>query len=187
MMRRFVPAAIFIMLLLLLGLGLAPRPSSLPSPLIGKSAPAFTLPLLDAPQQTVAPADLRGQVWVLNVWASWCGACREEHPKLMELARLTRVPIYGLDYKDGRDEASAWLARHGNPYRASLFDADGRVGIDYGVYGVPETFVIDRRGVIRHKHVGPLTAEVVRKELLPILAALENEPDVATANRGKRG
>ncbi|RJG03038.1 DsbE family thiol:disulfide interchange protein [Noviherbaspirillum sedimenti] len=181
-MRRFVPAAIFIAFLLLLALGLAPRSRDLPSSLIGKSAPAFSLPLLDAPQQTLTPADLRGRVWVLNVWASWCGACREEHPILMQLSRTARTPIYGLDYKDGREDASAWLTRHGNPYRSSLFDADGRVGIDYGVYGVPETFVIDRRGVVRHKHVGPLTEEFVRNKLLPMLVALENEPQAARAN-----
>lgn len=186
-MRRFIPAAIFVVFLLVLAVGLLPRSKDLPSPLIGKNAPAFRLPLLDAPQKSIAPADLRGRVWVLNVWASWCGACREEHPTLMRLAQLSKTPIYGLDYKDAPADAVAWLERHGNPYRASLLDLNGRVGMDYGVYGVPETFVIDRQGIVRHKHIGPLTEEVVRKELLPMLTTLENEPIAARATSERGG
>jgi cytochrome c biogenesis protein CcmG/thiol:disulfide interchange protein DsbE len=116
---------------------------------------------------------MRGKVWVLNVWASWCVACREEHPLLVEFARKRVVPIYGLNYKDQREDASAWLARFGNPYDASLFDDDGRVGIDFGVYGVPETFVIDQNGVVRLKHIGPITPDVLATKIEPLLKKLD--------------
>ncbi|MEO5882146.1 MAG: DsbE family thiol:disulfide interchange protein, partial [Caldimonas sp.] len=115
----------------------------------------------------------RGKVWVLNVWASWCVACREEHPLLVEFARKRVVPLYGLNYKDKREDANAWLARFGNPYDASLFDDEGRVGIDFGVYGVPETFVIDQNGVIRLKHIGPLTPAVLATKIEPLLKKLD--------------
>lgn len=175
MMRRYLPAILFIALLGVLAVGLTLKPRELPSPLVGKATPDFRLPLLDAPERMMTPADMRGQVWLLNVWASWCGACREEHPVLLQLSRMSTVPLYGLDYKDDPLDGAAWLARHGNPYRASLVDVDGRAGMDYGVYGVPETFVIDRNGVVRHKHVGVLTEQIVRDELLPLLAELEGE------------
>jgi cytochrome c biogenesis protein CcmG/thiol:disulfide interchange protein DsbE len=143
-----------------------------PSPLIGKPAPAFELPQLHRPEQSFSPASLRGKVWVLNVWASWCAACRDEHPVLEEFARSGLAPLYGLNYKDKRDEAIAWLERFGDPYVTSVHDADGRVGIDYGVYGVPETYVIDRQGVIRYKRIGPVTPEIMEKRIVPLIAEL---------------
>jgi cytochrome c biogenesis protein CcmG/thiol:disulfide interchange protein DsbE len=143
-----------------------------PSPLIDKPAPAFQLSRLDRPQEAVRAEDLRGKVWLLNVWASWCVACLQEHPLLVEFSRQGVVPIYGLNYKDKRDAAAAWLAKHGNPYTLSLVDADGRVGIDYGVYGVPETFLIDQQGVIRFKQIGPVTPEVIDGKILPLIKQL---------------
>jgi cytochrome c biogenesis protein CcmG, thiol:disulfide interchange protein DsbE len=140
--------------------------------LIDKPAPAFSLPRLDAPEQTIRRDDLLGKVWMLNVWASWCIACREEHPLLVEFSRKKLVPVYGLNYKDERPAGLRWLANFGNPYDASLFDHDGRVGIDWGVYGVPETFVIDRQGVVRYKHIGPLTPEVIRTRIEPLVRQL---------------
>ncbi|MBI4755665.1 MAG: DsbE family thiol:disulfide interchange protein [Betaproteobacteria bacterium] len=172
MLRRYWPLAAFIVLLLMLAAGLRLNPRELPSALIDKPAPDFRLTLLDAPDRAMSRDDMAGQVWVLNVWASWCVACRQEHPVLLDLARSGEVNLYGLNYKDERPTAQGWLERHGNPYRASLFDGDGRLGIDLGVYGVPETFVIDRQGRIRYKHVGPLTPEIVRERLLPAVRAL---------------
>jgi cytochrome c biogenesis protein CcmG/thiol:disulfide interchange protein DsbE len=157
--------------LLLMGVGPLAR-WKVPSPLIGKPAPAFDLPRLDDPGQRVRREDLLGKVWMLNVWASWCAACRDEHPLLVEMAARKIVPIYGLDYKDTRAAGQQTLARFGDPYVASLFDADGRVGIDWGVYGVPETFIIDRQGVIRMKHIGPLTPDVIRDKIEPLVRQL---------------
>jgi cytochrome c biogenesis protein CcmG, thiol:disulfide interchange protein DsbE len=166
-----VPLALFVGLAVLLASGLRRDPSEIPSPLIAKPAPAFQLATLSDGTQAgqFAPSDLRGQVWLLNVWASWCAGCREEHPALLAFARENSVPIVGLDYKDAPADARKWLARLGNPYRVVPTDRDGRVGIDYGVYGVPETFVVDQRGVIIHKHVGPLTPEVLAQEIAPLL------------------
>lgn len=172
-LRFIVPLVLFVVLVGFLGAGLRLDPREVPSPLIGKPAPDFALARLDAPQQTIRRADLLGRVWLLNVWASWCVACRQEHPVLLAYAREKRVPIYGLDYKDARPAGLAWLAQMGDPYEASLFDESGRVGIDFGVYGVPETFVIDRRGVVRLKHIGPLTAEVIRTRIEPLLKELD--------------
>ncbi|RRS03182.1 DsbE family thiol:disulfide interchange protein [Aquabacterium soli] len=172
-MTRFIwPLAIFAVLLALLGAGLRLKPQEIPSPFIGKPAPAFQLTRLESEQATIGPADLRGQVWVLNVWASWCASCHEEHPVLLDLSRQAGVPLIGLDYKDDRTKGRLWLDRLGNPYQHVAFDADGRVGIDYGVYGVPETFVIDKQGVIRMKLTGPLTREIVRDKLLPLIQEL---------------
>ena len=170
--RLFVPLCAFILLGALLGAGLKLNPREVPSPLIGKAAPAFSLPLLSEPQRALASTDLKGKVWLLNVWASWCAPCREEHPYLVALAREQIVPIYGLNYKDDPRAAQEWLQRLGNPYTESMLDRDGTVGIDYGVYGVPETFVIDRSGVVRFKHVGPLTPDVWTRDLLPIVQRL---------------
>ena len=171
-LRFLIPLALFVVLAGFLAVGLKLDPREVPSPLIGKPAPAFALPRLDNPNQTIRREDLLGRVWILNVWASWCVACREEHPLLVEYAKTKRVPIYGLNYKDQRADGQQWLARFGNPYDASLFDLDGRVGIDFGVYGVPETFVVDREGVIRLKHIGALTPEVIRSRIEPLLRQL---------------
>ena len=172
MKRYFVPLIVFAVMLAFLAIGLNLKPREIPSPLIDKAAPPFRLPTLAAPEQTLSSQDLRGKVWVLNVWASWCVACREEHPLLVEMAKLKVVPIFGLNYKDKRADALGWLARFGDPYTASLSDTEGLVGFDYGVYGVPETFVIDKAGVIRHKVIGPVTAEAIRDVILPLVRKL---------------
>jgi cytochrome c biogenesis protein CcmG/thiol:disulfide interchange protein DsbE len=172
MNKYLLPLGVFGLLVVLLGVGLSLNPREVPSPLIGKPAPAFQLPQLHQPQKSFAPAELRGKVWILNVWASWCAACRDEHPVLTDLARSGIAPVYGLNYKDKRDEAIAWLKRFGDPYVVSLVDPDGRVGIDYGVYGVPETYVIDKQGVIRYKRIGPVTVEIVKQKLVPLVAEL---------------
>ncbi|MEK7361009.1 MAG: DsbE family thiol:disulfide interchange protein, partial [Pseudomonadota bacterium] len=165
--RFLIPLAIFAVLVVFLGVGLTLNPREVPSPLINKPAPAFQLPQLHAPDKTFAQKDMLGKVWMLNVWASWCVACREEHPHLVALARSGAVPIYGLNYKDERDDGIAWLARFGDPYQLSAYDRDGRIGIDYGVYGVPETYVIDKAGVIRYKRIGVVTPEILRDKILP--------------------
>jgi len=162
----------FGLLVLVLAIGLSLNPREVPSPLVGKPAPAFSLPRLDQPGEKLSPEALRGKVWVLNVWASWCAPCRDEIPVLMKLAGAKTVPIYGLNYKDRRDEALGLLKQLGDPYVASAVDADGRVGIDYGVYGVPETYVIDQAGVIRLKHIGPVTPDTVEKKIAPLLKEL---------------
>ena len=167
-MKKFaVPLIIFAALGLLLAYGLNLDPRKIPSPLIGKSLPAFSLPTVADPARKVGRDDMLGRVYLLNVWASWCVACRQEHPFLNELARNKVVPIIGLNYKDKREDALGWLRSLGNPYELSLSDTDGRLGIDLGVYGVPETFVIDKQGVIRYKQIGPITPEAWEKELLP--------------------
>ena len=173
MMRFLVPLVIFVVLVGFFWKGLELNPSDVPSPLIDKPAPAFSLQELENPAAKIGPADLRGKVWLLNVWASWCVSCREEHPVLLRYSKTGEVPIYGLNYKDVRKDATKWLQQFGNPYVVSGFDADGQVGIDYGVYGVPETYVIDRQGIIRHKHIGPITDEVLRDEIVPIVRKLQ--------------
>ena len=160
------------MLVGFLAVGLSLKPREIPSPLVNKPAPNFSLPTLAEPAQKLSSQDLRGKVWVLNVWASWCVACRQEHALLVDMAKLGAVPIYGLNYKDKRADALGWLSQFGNPYVASLADTEGVVGIDYGVYGVPETFVIDKAGVIRHKIIGPVTPEAIRDVILPLVAKL---------------
>ena len=171
-----IPLAAFFALAAILARGLKLDPHEVPSPLIDKAAPKFALTRLDDAAKTMRLEDMRGKVWMLNVWASWCVSCREEHPLLVEFSKKHLVPIYGLDYKDQRADASGWLARFGNPYEASLFDGEGRVGIDFGVYGVPETFVIDQNGVIRMKHIGPLTEEALATKIEPLLEKLK-KPD----------
>ena len=171
--KFLIPLLLFVVLVGFLAVGLNRDPHEVPSPLIGKQAPAFELPQLADSQKTFSPESMRGKVWILNVWASWCVACREEHPVLVELGKLQVAPIIGLDYKDKRDDAMAMLARQGNPYALSAFDANGRVGIDYGVYGVPETYVIDQAGVIRFKHIGPITMELLNKKMIPLLSELK--------------
>ena len=176
MKRYLLPLLVFVVLAGFLAIGLKLDPREVPSPLIGKPAPAFDLPQLAAPDQRLAAKDLRGQVWLLNVWASWCVACRQEHPLLVELGKTGQVKLYGLNYKDKREDALGWLNNYGNPYLKSVSDTEGLVGIDYGVYGVPETFVIDKQGVIRYKQIGPVTPESLRDTLLPLVAKLEQAP-----------
>ena len=171
-LRFIIPLTIFAALVAFLWRGLTLDPHEVPSPLIGKAAPAFALTRLDDPAKTLRRDDMRGQVWLLNVWASWCVACREEHATLVAFAQTKAVPIIGLNYKDQRADGMGWLQQFGNPYDLSIFDQNGRVGIDFGVYGVPETFVIDKRGVIRMKHIGPLTPEVIDKRISPLLKEL---------------
>lgn len=173
MKRYLLPLLVFVLLAGFLAIGLKRDPREVPSPLIDKPAPAFSLPQLDAPDQRVAAKDLLGQVWLLNVWASWCVACRQEHPLLVELSKTGQVKMYGLNYKDKREDALGWLDKLGNPYVKSVSDTEGLVGIDFGVYGVPETFVIDKQGVIRYKQIGPVTPEALRDTLLPLVAKLE--------------
>ena len=173
MKRYLLPLAVFVLLLGFLAVGLKLNPREVPSPLVGKAAPAFALPLLHQPDKRFAPAEMRGKVWLLNVWASWCVSCRDEHPMLLALAKRGVMPILGLNYKDKGDEATAWLKQFGNPYELSVVDADGRIGIDYGVYGVPETYLIDAEGVIRYKQIGPLTAAILEQKILPLALALK--------------
>ena len=171
-LRFLIPLALFVGLAWFLYAGLSLNPREVPSPLIGKPAPAFALPRLDDPTQTVKREDLLGKVWVMNVWASWCAPCREEHPLVVAFARERKVPVIGLNYKDRPGDARTWLERLGNPYVATLIDFDGKVGIDFGVYGVPETFVIDAQGVVRFKHVGVLTRQVISQKIEPLLKEL---------------
>jgi cytochrome c biogenesis protein CcmG/thiol:disulfide interchange protein DsbE len=172
MRRTLIPAIVFGVLVVFLGVGLTLNPREVPSPLIGKPAPPFSLATLEDGGRQVTPREFAGQPWVLNVFASWCGPCREEHPLITDLAKRTSTPIYGLNYKDQQADAERWLRQFGNPYKSVLVDRDGRAGIDYGVYGVPETFVIDRHGVVRFKKVGPLTPEVISTKILPLLKEL---------------
>ncbi|MBI3545050.1 MAG: DsbE family thiol:disulfide interchange protein [Gammaproteobacteria bacterium] len=178
-MKKFiVPLAIFaaigglLMYALYLSMNGDYSPRDIPSPLIGKSLPAFTLTTVSDPARKVSRDDMRGRVYLLNVWASWCVACRQEHPFLNEISKRKIVPIIGLDYKDERNAALQWLSSMGNPYELSLTDQDGRLGIDLGVYGVPETFVIDKEGVIRYKQIGPITPEAWEKKIAPLLKEL---------------
>ena len=172
-MTRFaIPLVLFILLVGFLAIGLRHDPHEVPSPLINKPAPAFQLSQLRDSSKSFSAADMRGKVWLLNVWASWCVTCRDEHPLLLQYARSGALPIYGLNYKDKREDALAWLAELGDPYVLSAADNDGRVGIDYGVYGAPETYLIDRDGIIRFKQVGPVTPDVWQKTILPLAQQL---------------
>jgi cytochrome c biogenesis protein CcmG/thiol:disulfide interchange protein DsbE len=173
MKKAFIPFALFLIMAGFLFKGLFLNPREVPSPLVGKPAPAFSLPRLDLPAKTFSPKDMLGQVWLFNVWASWCGACRDEHPLLVALAKTGLVPVVGMDYKDTATEAEQWLTEGGNPYLLSAVDADGRVGIDYGVYGVPETYVIDKAGVIAYKQIGPVTVESLRDDIMPLVKRLQ--------------
>lgn len=172
-MKRWVPLIVFAVLGVFLYLGLYLNPREVPSPFIGKPAPAFSLPVIGQSGQSFSPAENKGKVWLLNVWAPWCVSCREEHPVLMQLAQMG-VPIYGLDWKDKDREASALFAQAGSPYVLSVDDRNGRVGIDYGVTGTPETFVIDKSGVIRMKQIGPITPEVWKQKFEPLLKELNS-------------
>ena len=172
-LRFIIPLAVFAALVVFLWRGLSLDPRAVPSPLIDKPAPPFVLARLDDAGKTIGRDDMLGRVWLLNVWASWCAACRDEHPTLVAFAKTKSVPLIGLNYKDTRPEGLAWLNRFGDPYDTSAFDQNGRVGIDFGVYGVPETFVIDKQGLIRLKHVGPVTPEVMRTRIQPLLDKLD--------------
>jgi cytochrome c biogenesis protein CcmG, thiol:disulfide interchange protein DsbE len=191
-MKKFlIPLALFLGLVVFLAVGLKRDPREIPSPLIDKPAPAFSLPTLEG-SQPFGPEDLKGKVWMLNVWATWCVACREEHPVLVAFALKNAVPIVGLSYKEiqpqdeqggklapeaklqlARERSVVWLQRHGNPYSTTVMDLDGRVGINYGVYGVPETYVIDRQGIIRYKRVGVVTPQLLADKILPLIRSLE--------------
>ena len=171
-LRFLAPLLIFAVVAVFLALGLKLDPREVPSPLIDKSAPEFELPRLLQMEGVVGTAEMRGEVWLLNVWASWCSACRVEHPLLNDLARRQIVRIVGLNYKDAPADARSWLREFGNPYDIIAVDREGEVGIDWGVYGVPETFVIDREGVIRYKHIGPVDTKVLSETILPLISQL---------------
>lgn len=173
MKKTLIPLGIFIVLVIFLAIGLTRDPHEIPSPLIGKPAPMFTAPKLQEPSQEFSAKDMLGQVWLLNTWASWCVACRQEHPILVEFAKTKTLPIIGLDYKDQNTEGLKWLARFGNPYDHAITDKDGRIGIDFGVYGVPESFLIDKAGVIRYKQIGPVTEEALRDKIVPMIRELQ--------------
>ena len=170
--RFGLPLVIFVIVSIFLAIGLKLDPREVPSPLVGKPAPMYKLPqLLDTAAYTSA-SDMQGKVWLLNVWASWCVSCRAEHPLLNEIAATGMIEIVGLNYKDSPQDARAWLQQWGNPYVSVPVDASGTVGIDWGVYGVPETFVIDSEGIIRHKHIGPLDRKALQESILPLLQDL---------------
>lgn len=170
MLKYVAPALIFGVLVVVFALGLGRDPTVVPSPLLGKPAPAFSLPLLEDPQATLSNAQLQGQVSLLNVWATWCAGCRQEHSTLLQIAAGGEVPIYGLNWKDDTEQAKLWLERLGNPYRATGVDADGRAAIDWGVYGAPETFLIGADGTVLYKHIAPLTMDIWRRDFVPRIA-----------------
>ena len=172
MKRVWWTLGVFVALVLLLAVGLRLNPREVPSPLIGRPAPAFELPLLMDPDKQFSEKTMLGRVWILNVWASWCPPCLVEHPVVTQVSRSGMAPVVGLNYKDRREDALPWLKRNGDPFQLIAFDANGRIGIDYGVYGVPETYIIDRQGVIRYKHIGPITADVVKQEMEPLVRKL---------------
>lgn len=172
-MKRWIPLILFAVLAAFLYVGLTLNPREVPSPYIDKPAPHFTLPVVGQPGASFSPEQAKGKVWLLNIWAPWCVSCRVEHPTLMRLA-ASGVPIYGLNWKDGAREAEALLAQKGSPYILTADDQDGRVGIDYGVTGTPETFVIDQAGIIRMKHIGPIDDEVWQQKFAPLLKQLNS-------------
>jgi cytochrome c biogenesis protein CcmG, thiol:disulfide interchange protein DsbE len=169
MWRYLIPGAIFVVLVGFFVVGLYRDPTLVPSPLIGKPAPAYSLIKVEDPQLNVSSVDMLGKKHLVNVWATWCGGCRQEHAFLLQVARQNLIPIVGIDWKDEMPLAQQWLTQLGNPYAATGFDGDGRVAIDFGVYGAPETFLVDERGVIIYKHIGILTADAWQNELLPLI------------------
>jgi len=172
-LRFLLPLVIFLILAAFLGRGLLLNPREVPSPLIDRPAPEFELSRLHNPNLNFSTQEMKGKVWLLNVWASWCVSCRVEHPLLVQLSRDNIVPIIGLDYKDRRSDALAWLDDLGDPYLFSVMDKDGRVGMDYGVYGVPETYVIDKQGIIRYKQIGPVSPGSLQNTILPLVRELQ--------------
>lgn len=181
MVRYMVPLIIFIVLAGFLYTGLSLKPREVPSPFINKPAPEFQLQNLHSMNELFSNNDMKGKVWLLNVWASWCVACRQEHPVLIEMARRDEVPIYGLNYKDAPTNARRWLDQHGDPYKLSAVDYEGKVGIDYGVYGVPETFIIDKQGVIRHKVIGPVSVQELQNCVMPVVNELKKRDQLDAA------
>lgn len=173
MKKTLIPLAIFAVLLVFLAIGLTRDPKVIPSPLIGKPAPVFTAPVLNGQGAVFSSKELLGKVWLLNTWASWCVACRYEHPILVEFAKSKTIPMVGLDYKDQDADGIKWLSRYGNPYDVTVTDKDGRIGINFGVYGVPESFLIDKAGVIRYKQIGPFTEDVIKDTLIPLIRELQ--------------
>lgn len=173
MMRALIPLTLFLVIAFFLFKGLFLNPKEVPSPLVGKSAPAFTLPRLDDPAKTASSQDLLGKVWLFNAWASWCPTCREEHVVLMEMAKIPEVNLVGLNYKDTNAEAIEVLEKTGNPYQLVVTDNDGKVGIDYGIVATPETYLIDKNGVIRYKKIGGITREEVYTTILPLIKELQ--------------
>ncbi len=177
MIKRLLPLFAFLALAVLLAGGVlrtsGKDPSAIPSPLIGKPAPSFSLPVLGDPSRRVGNADLLGQPYLLNVWGSWCPACRDEHPVITELAASGAVRVIGYDYKDTTEDAQRWLQQFGNPYELVITDEEGRAALDWGIYGAPESFLVDAQGVVRWKFVGPITPEVVRDQLMPELEKLK--------------
>jgi len=174
-LRFILPLMAFLVMVVFLGIGLKLDPHEVPSPLINKPAPAFTLPQLHEPQKTFSPADMKGKVWLLNVWASWCVSCRQEHVYLTEFARDGSINLMGLNYKDEPPAAMQWLERLGNPYKISISDIDGMAGLDWGVYGVPETFIIDKKGIVRHKQTGPVDPTILQTIIMPLIEQLNRE------------
>ncbi|MGB0864988.1 MAG: DsbE family thiol:disulfide interchange protein [Granulosicoccaceae bacterium] len=175
MIRFMLPAIAFAVLVGFLYMGLSLNPREVPSPFIGKQAPAFSLPVLGDNEKTLSPEDMKGQVWMLNVWATWCPGCRQEHDALLRLQQRNIAPIVGFDYKDEPEKAEVWLRELGNPYQIVVEDKDGRAAIDWGVYGAPETFIIDAKGIVRYKHIGPLSDADVAQDLVPVLQKLKAE------------
>ena len=173
MKKALIPLAIFVVLVGFLFVGLFRDPREIPSPLIGKPAPQFTAPVLGSADQKFSSKDMLGKVWLLNTWASWCAPCEQEHPILVEFAKTHPLPIVGLNYKDRDGPAKQWLARLGNPFDASITDADGRIGIDFGNYGVPESYLIDKNGIIRYKQIGPITPEALATKIIPLIKELQ--------------
>jgi cytochrome c biogenesis protein CcmG/thiol:disulfide interchange protein DsbE len=174
-LRFILPLMAFLVMVIFLGIGLKLDPHDVPSPLINKPAPVFTLPQLHEPQKTFSPADMKGKVWLLNVWASWCVSCRQEHVYLTEFARNSSMNLMGLNYKDEPAAAMQWLERLGNPYKISISDIDGMAGLDWGVYGVPETFIIDKKGIVRHKQTGPVDPTILQTIIMPLIEQLNRE------------
>lgn len=175
-MKRFLPLMVFGVMVVFLALGLRLNPRDVPSPLINKPVPKFSLPLLNAANTSFTPSQMLGKVWLFNVWASWCVSCRAEHPVLIRMMKRNKdIVLIGMDYKDENASAQAWIRNFGNPYRLVLVDRDGRVGIDWGVYGVPETYVIDKKGIIRYKFTGPIDDATVQDTLLPMIHKLSEE------------
>lgn len=173
MKKTLIPLVVFGVLVIFLAIGLTRDPSEIPSPLINKPAPTFSAPVLGSTDLQFSNKDMLGKVWLLNTWASWCVACRQEHPLLVELSKAKILPIIGLDYKDKDELGLQWLARYGNPYDVSMADRDGRIGMDFGVYGVPESFLIDKAGIIRYKQIGPFTDADINNKLLPLVKELQ--------------